>query len=624
MSSNLDAINQSNIELLDEDLRKWFKEKWVRFGPDGKIRGACARGDDSEGKPKCLPQSKAHSLGKKGRKYAASKKRREDPNSERSGKAINVATKKKKKVSEGATYYNRDILFEAILYEGFMDSAKQYLGDKINSSAANIKGAIVDMTSAGILIKDIVKSPEYLNDVNVQLYKQNMGLIKQMNQLSQGNQTVAGVWNQFKEKITALISKQGWMGFLSRLGSYGFLKYMVTNISALKDSVVKTLIAKLDIFERILSSITMGGFLEFFDTLASVKTYFLDVLTYIKNKLMLKPVGATKQPQNVVEDQMSADEYKEHLINTLPQFMQFLEKTVLGFKPSKEQVLSAIETAYIVMQETGNIQQARKALMDELNTLHQMSQGKDLSEEILDELKCWPGYTRVKGVPAGALGSCKKKTSEDLDSNQKRVGQLGPTEKVGKRGPIGKLVGANESINMNTTNLKDQLIKKLLTLDSSLERNYLELATLDELKSMLDKLKHSTNEAINPAQQAAIAIAMKKAGKKPKGESAIMKGLVDETLGMQDPGTYEQMIAPIKTVSKKDRTMKMTSESVVDEKICPECGGPAESNRLLAEKKDACYHKVKARYKVWPSAYASGALVKCRKKGAKNWGNSTK
>ena len=25
-------------------------------------------------------------------------------------------------------------------------------------------------------------------------------------------------------------------------------------------------------------------------------------------------------------------------------------------------------------------------------------------------------------------------------------------------------------------------------------------------------------------------------------------------------------------------------------------------------KKDACYHKVKSRYKVWPSAYASGAL----------------
>lgn len=37
--------------------------------------------------------------------------------------------------------------------------------------------------------------------------------------------------------------------------------------------------------------------------------------------------------------------------------------------------------------------------------------------------------------------------------------------------------------------------------------------------------------------------------------------------------------------------------------------------------KDACYKKVKARYKVFPSAYASGAIAKCRKVGAKNWGN---
>ena len=43
-----------------------------------------------------------------------------------------------------------------------------------------------------------------------------------------------------------------------------------------------------------------------------------------------------------------------------------------------------------------------------------------------------------------------------------------------------------------------------------------------------------------------------------------------------------------------------------------------------AGKKDACYHKVKSRYKVWPSAYASGALVRCRKVGAKNWGNKSK
>ncbi|AIX31471.1 hypothetical protein Syn7803C17_125 [Synechococcus phage ACG-2014f] len=39
-------------------------------------------------------------------------------------------------------------------------------------------------------------------------------------------------------------------------------------------------------------------------------------------------------------------------------------------------------------------------------------------------------------------------------------------------------------------------------------------------------------------------------------------------------------------------------------------------------KKDACYNKVKASASVWPSAYASGRLVQCRKKGAANYGKS--
>ena len=48
------------------------------------------------------------------------------------------------------------------------------------------------------------------------------------------------------------------------------------------------------------------------------------------------------------------------------------------------------------------------------------------------------------------------------------------------------------------------------------------------------------------------------------------------------------------------------------------------AKEFIIEKQDACYNKVKSRYKVWPSAYASGALVRCRKVGAKNWGNKSK
>ena len=69
------------------------------------------------------------------------------------------------------------------------------------------------------------------------------------------------------------------------------------------------------------------------------------------------------------------------------------------------------------------------------------------------------------------------------------------------------------------------------------------------------------------------------------------------------------------------------------DKMVPNCV-PLEEDTLEEKKKkkkkkkkakrDACYHKVRSRYKVWPSAYASGALVKCRKVGAKNWGNKSK
>jgi hypothetical protein len=73
----------------------------------------------------------------------------------------------------------------------------------------------------------------------------------------------------------------------------------------------------------------------------------------------------------------------------------------------------------------------------------------------------------------------------------------------------------------------------------------------------------------------------------------------------------------MKNLSKK---MKQVSESdQIDEKKKKK-----KKKKKSSGKKDACYHKVKSRYKVWPSAYASGALVKCRKVGAKNWGNKSK
>jgi hypothetical protein len=93
--------------------------------------------------------------------------------------------------------------------------------------------------------------------------------------------------------------------------------------------------------------------------------------------------------------------------------------------------------------------------------------------------------------------------------------------------------------------------------------------------------------------------------------------------------------AAMSAAEKKRRTAKKRKEDpnpnrrgkakMVREDSCPICQyDPCQClEGTLQEKKDACYHKVKSRYKVWPSAYASGALVKCRKVGADNWGTKT-
>jgi len=84
-----------------------------------------------------------------------------------------------------------------------------------------------------------------------------------------------------------------------------------------------------------------------------------------------------------------------------------------------------------------------------------------------------------------------------------------------------------------------------------------------------------------------------------------------------DPGQQQKTGAAKPTYVKTDSPRKMKKEEVEVTEAKDKPGKGSGS-------KDACYHKVKSRYSVWPSAYASGALVKCRKVGAANWGNSTK
>jgi hypothetical protein len=88
----------------------------------------------------------------------------------------------------------------------------------------------------------------------------------------------------------------------------------------------------------------------------------------------------------------------------------------------------------------------------------------------------------------------------------------------------------------------------------------------------------------------------KSGSEKPTMVSTFAKGKNDPNYVKAEPGIKEEMEL---NEAKKDKPGKGSG------------------------KKDACYHKVKSRYDVWPSAYASGALVKCRKVGADNWGTKS-
>jgi len=83
-----------------------------------------------------------------------------------------------------------------------------------------------------------------------------------------------------------------------------------------------------------------------------------------------------------------------------------------------------------------------------------------------------------------------------------------------------------------------------------------------------------------------------------------------------DPGQQEKTGAAKPTYVSTDPKKKMKKEEV---EVTEAKDKPGKGSG----KKDACYNKVKSRYSVWPSAYASGALVKCRKVGAANWGNKS-
>lgn len=116
--------------------------------------------------------------------------------------------------------------------------------------------------------------------------------------------------------------------------------------------------------------------------------------------------------------------------------------------------------------------------------------------------------------------------------------------------------------------------------------------------------------------------ALKRKGKKGKNliKSAVSRKRMHDKGQQQKTGGAKPTNVKTFAKGKKDRSY-VEAEPSLKESL-----GIQEASKDRPGKgsgtKDACYHKVKSRFRVWPSAYGSASLVKCRKVGAANWGKS--
>ena len=93
-------------EPVDENLRKWFKDKWVNIGKKDKSgkHPPCGTSGKKRAYAKCVPASKARSMSKKDKESATRRKRAAQNKANRGGKKsrgqgkapIRVSTKPQK------------------------------------------------------------------------------------------------------------------------------------------------------------------------------------------------------------------------------------------------------------------------------------------------------------------------------------------------------------------------------------------------------------------------------------------------------------------------------------------------------------------------------------------------
>lgn len=237
--------------------------------------------------------------------------------------------------------------------------------------------------------------------------------------------------------------------------------------------------------------------------------------------------------------------------------------------------------------------------------------GSESSKE--SSLRDWFGRKGAKGKKKGWV-DCNapdgkggyKSCGRGSDEKRKKYPACRPTPGACKERGKGKSWGKkakkrkNEEIHMDL----EQIIKE------ELEAVMSENMSADELESQFVKM-HQANKGKMNGPMRVILQKLTKLSKQGRYHKNVQAALRKKLKSKQEALSPEK--------DEMEQIVQEELEAVLDEKRKKK-----KKKKKSSGKKDACYHKVKSRYKVWPSAYASGALVKCRKVGAKNWGNSKK
>lgn len=254
-------------------------------------------------------------------------------------------------------------------------------------------------------------------------------------------------------------------------------------------------------------------------------------------------------------------------------------------------------------------------LGDPMQLNKKFKDARDNKNEAKQPKKNNPVAKHSRNMPgAGAHKSPKdydrKKTKQDLKK------ELDKSLNEGSMTFTDFVIQAKQSQKLNVIRDKELILKAY------------ELFSKDVAKTPADAIDMARNTMDNMAFE----------GKYSADKTTLVKAVISSLEKKAMDGDIEDIKFLRRLASLVDKKVykrengALTLEDKIPFTQCPNCRGDIvhESELIEAKKKkkkkkqDACYHKVKSRYKVWPSAYASGALVQCRKKGAKNWGNKSK